>query len=124
MASRRSRRAPQRGRSFTYGSVPERIAPAAAHLAATRDKGALQRLLVDSLRFNVMIGTPLFILCASFMEGLLQLLTKGQAFSGETFWVGQVLLLWSYSMIITHTISMKVFMMSGHEKRLTQLSVT
>ena len=51
-------------------------------------------------------------------------MTKGQAISGEVFWVGQVLLLWSYSLIITHSISKKVFMMCGHEKRLTVLSVT
>lgn len=106
------------------GQVPETISPAAAHLSATGDKGALQRLLMDSSRFNVMVGTPLFLLCAFFMEGLLHLLTKGQAFSGETFWVGQVLLLWCYSMQITHSITKKIFMMCGHEKRLTQLSVT
>lgn len=105
------------------GQMPETISPAAAHLSATGDKGALQRLLMDSSRFNVMIGTPLFILCACFMEGLLNLLTKGQAFTGETFWVGQVLLFWCYSMLITHSISKKIFMMCGHEKRLTHLSV-
>ena len=105
------------------GQMPETISPVAAHLSAKGDKGALQRLLADGTRFNVMIGTPLFIMCACFMEGLLSLLTKGQASRGETFWVGQVLLLWCYSMIITHAISKKVFMMCGHEKRLTQLSV-
>lgn len=105
------------------GQVPETISPAAAHLSATGDKGALQRLLMDSSRFNVMVGTPLFILCAFYMEGLLHLLTKGQAFVGETFWVGEVLLLWCYSLQITHSITKKVFMMCGHEKRLTQLSV-
>lgn len=105
------------------GQMPETISPAAAHLAAKGDKGALQRLLADSTRFNVMIGTPLFIMCAFFMEGLLYLLTKGQAVSGPTFWVGQALLLWAYSLLITHGISKKIFMMCGHEKRLTQLSV-
>lgn len=108
--------------SFT-GQMPETISPAAAHLSAKGDKGALQRLLADSTRFNVMIGTPLFIMCACFMEGLLSLLTKGQATSGPTFWVGQALLVWSYSLLITHGISKKIFMMCGHEKRLTQLSV-
>jgi O-antigen/teichoic acid export membrane protein len=103
--------------------MPETISPAAAHLNAQGDRPALQRLLADSTRFNVMIGTPLFIMCACYMEGLLHLLTKGQATSGETFWVGQVLLVWCYSLIITHSIAKKVFMMCGHEKRLTQLSV-
>jgi O-antigen/teichoic acid export membrane protein len=108
--------------SFT-SQLPETISPAAAHLSARGDGGALQRLLADGTRFNVMLGTPLFLLCAFFMEGLLHLLTKGQAISGPTFWTGQTLLLWSYSMLITHGISKKVFMMTGHERRLTVYSV-
>lgn len=108
--------------AFT-SQMPETVSPAAAHFQASGDRGALQRLLADSTRFNVMLATPLFILCAFFMEGLLHLLTKGQAVGGETFWVGQTLLLWCYTIIITHSISKKIFMMCGHEKRLTQLSV-
>lgn len=108
--------------AFT-SQMPETISPAAAHLQAKGDRGALQRLLADSTRFNVMLATPLFIMCACFMEGLLHLLTKGQAVSGEVFWVGQVLLVWCYSIIITHSMSKKIFMMCGHEKRLTQLSL-
>lgn len=108
--------------AFT-SQMPETVSPAAAHFQATGDRGALQRLLADSTRFNVMLATPLYIMCACFMEGLLHLLTKGQAFQGETFWVGQLLLLWCYTIIITHSISKKIFMMCGHEKRLTQLSV-
>jgi O-antigen/teichoic acid export membrane protein len=108
--------------AFT-SQMPETVSPAAAHFQAQGDKGALRRLLADGTRFNVMLATPLYILCACFMEGLLSLLTKGQAVGGETFWTGQVLLLWCYSIIITHSISKKVFMMCGHEKRLTQLSV-
>jgi O-antigen/teichoic acid export membrane protein len=108
--------------AFT-SQMPETVSPAAAHFQATGDRGALQRLLADSTRFNVMLATPLYIMCACFMEGLLHLLTKGQAYRGETFWVGQILLLWCYTIIITHSISKKIFMMCGHEKRLTQLSV-
>jgi O-antigen/teichoic acid export membrane protein len=108
--------------AFT-SQMPETVSPAAAHFSAQGDRGALQRLLADSTRFNVMIATPLFIMCACFMEGLLHLLTKGQAIAGQVFWVGQVLLLWCYSIIITHSISKKIFMMCGHEKRLTLLSV-
>lgn len=109
--------------AFT-SQMPETVSPAAAHFQAKGDRGALQRLLADSTRFNVMLATPLYILCAFFMEGLLSLLTKGQAIAGDVFWVGQVLLLWCYSIIITHSISKKIFMMTGHEKRLTWFSVT
>ena len=49
--------------------MPETVSPAAAHLAAKGDKAALQRLLADGTRFNVMLGTPLYIMCACFMEG-------------------------------------------------------
>jgi O-antigen/teichoic acid export membrane protein len=107
--------------SFTL-QLPETISPAAAHLHAQGDKNALQRLLVDGTRFNVMVATPLFIMCAFFMEGLLSLLTKGQTMDPQAFWTGEVLLFWGYTTIITHSISKKIFMMCGHEKRLTQLS--
>jgi O-antigen/teichoic acid export membrane protein len=107
--------------SFTL-QLPETISPAAAHLHAKGDRNSLQRLLVDGTRFNVMVATPLYILCAFYMEGLMDLLTKGQVISSETFWTGQALLLWGYTTIITHSISKKIFMMCGHEKRLTRLS--
>jgi O-antigen/teichoic acid export membrane protein len=108
--------------SFTL-QLPETISPAAAHLHAKGDRTALQRLLVDGTRFNVMVATPLYLLCALFMEGLMRLLNKNQPVSQDTFWTGQVLLLWGYSTIITHSISKKIFMMCGHEKRLVQLSI-
>jgi O-antigen/teichoic acid export membrane protein len=107
--------------SFTL-QLPETISPAAAHLHAKGDKNALQRLLIDGTRFNVMVATPLYILCAFYMEGLMSLLTKGSKIDPQTFWTGQVLLLWGYTTIITHSISKKIFMMCGHERKLTQLS--
>ncbi|MDB6017034.1 MAG: hypothetical protein JWR19_1523 [Pedosphaera sp.] len=108
--------------SFTL-QLPETISPAAAHLHAQGDRTALQRLLVDGTRFNVMVATPLYLLCALFMEGLMSILNKGQAISPDTFWAGQALMLWGYTTIITHSISKKIFMMCGHEKKLIQLSI-
>lgn len=111
----------------TFGSftaqLPITVSPAAAHLNAKGDREGLRRLLTDGTRFNVMLATPLFVLCSCFMEGLLSLLTKGHVAGGETFWVAQVLLFWSYSSVITHSISKQIFMMCGHERRLTCLSV-
>ena len=107
--------------NFTL-QLPETISPAAAHLHAQGDKTALQRLLIDGTRFNVMLGTPLYLLCAFFFEGLVKILTKGQAPSDQTFWTGQVLLFWGYTSIITHSISKKIFMMCDQERKLVQLS--
>ena len=107
--------------NFTL-QLPETISPAAAHLHAQGDKTALQRLLIDGTRFNVMLGTPLYLLCAFFFEGLVKILTKGQAPSAQTFWTGEVLLLWGYTSIITHGISKKIFMMCGQERKLVQIS--
>lgn len=107
--------------NFTL-QLPETISPAAAHLHAQGDKTALQRLLIDGTRFNVMLGTPLYLLCAFFFEGLVKILTKGQAPDPQTFWTGQVLLFWGYTSIITHSISKKIFMMCDQERKLVQLS--
>jgi O-antigen/teichoic acid export membrane protein len=102
--------------------LPETLSPAAAHLHATDDGEALRRLMTEGARAQVTIATPMYLICAFWMEGFLYLLTKGKAFNGEAYWVGQVLLLWIYTTIITHSVPKKVFMMTGHERRLTIFS--
>ncbi|HEX4343571.1 MAG TPA: oligosaccharide flippase family protein [Verrucomicrobiae bacterium] len=102
--------------------LPETLSPAAAHMAAVDDKQGLRRLMTEGARAQVTIATPMYLICAFWMEGFLDLLTKGQEVSGEAYWVGQLLLLWIYTMIITHSVPKKVFMMTGHHKRLTALS--
>ena len=102
--------------------IPDTLSPAAAHLHAKGDKDFLRRLLVDGTRFSVMLATPLYLLCAFFLEQLLWILT-GQSSHPQTFWTGQILLFWVYTTILTQSVSKRIFMMSGHERRLTWLGV-
>ena len=103
--------------------VQDTLSPAAAHLAAVGDRAALRDLLVNSLRWSVLIGTPLYLLCAFFLEELLRLLTGDRVIARDTFLVGHVLLAWYYTTILTHSVSKRIFMMSGHERRLMWLGV-
>jgi O-antigen/teichoic acid export membrane protein len=102
--------------------IPETFSPAAAHLHAKGDKEQLRSLLLQGTRFSVMIATPMYLICASYMDQLLQLLT-GERTLRETFWIGQTLLLWGYTTILTQSVSKRIFMMSGHERRLMWLGV-
>ena len=103
--------------------VQDTLSPAAAHLHATGDQGALRELLLDSLRWSVLIATPLYLLCAFYQDELLQLLTGDRLIPRGTFLVGQVLLAWFYTTILTHSVSKRIFMMCGHERRLMWLGL-
>ena len=103
--------------------VQDTLSPAAAHLHATGDKAALQDLLTNSLRWTVLIATPLYLLCAFYLLELLRLLTGDKNLSDETIWVGHVLLAWFYTTILTHSVSKRIFMMTGHERRLMWLGL-
>lgn len=109
-------------RDFTK-QVQDTLSPAAAHLHADRNHAALRDLLVQGTRCSVMIATPLYLLCAFYLDELLQLLTGDHALSRETWLVGQVLLAWYYTTILTHSVSKPIFMMTGHERKLMWLGV-
>lgn len=102
--------------------LPDTFSPAAAHLHGKGDKDFLRELLVNGTRLSVMIGTPIYLICAFYMQGLLRLLTGGAA-QTETFWIGQVLLFWGYSSLITQSVSKRIFIMCGHEKKLMIITV-
>ena len=102
--------------------IPDTLSPAAAHLHAKGDKDFLRQLLVNGTRFSVMIATPLYLLCAFFLEPLIWILTDEKV-NPQTYWTGQVLLFWIYTTIITQSVSKRIFMMSGHERRLMWLGV-
>ena len=103
--------------------VQDTLSPAAAHLHTTGDRAALRDLLVNSLRWSVLIATPLYLLCAFYLEDLLRLLTGDRVIARETFLVGQVLLVWFYTTILTHSVSKRIFMMCGHERQLMRLGL-
>jgi O-antigen/teichoic acid export membrane protein len=108
--------------NFTQ-QLPDTFSSAAAHLHARGDRDKLQQLLVNGTRFSVMIATPAYFIGAFYMEGILRLLTGRQDLGPETFWIGQVLLLWQYMTLITQSVTKRIFMMTGHEKRLMWLGV-
>ena len=103
--------------------VPETLSPAAAHLHARGDKTFLRSLLVNGTRVSVMIATPLFLVSGFYMEEILWLLTGEKNVPREMYWVGQALLFWGYTMILTQSVSKRIFMMTGHERRLMWLGL-
>ncbi len=98
--------------------VQDTLSPAAAHLHATGDHEALKDLIMLSLRWSVIIATPLYLLCGFYLQELLQLLTGDGVIPKETWLTGQVLLFWFYVSILTHSVSKRIYMMSGHERKL------
>jgi O-antigen/teichoic acid export membrane protein len=103
--------------------LPAVFSPVAAHMHAKGDKGFLRSLLVNGTRVAVMIATPGYLICAFYMEGLLRILTGAKGANMETYWIGQVLLLWCYINIITQSVTRRIFVMCGHEKRLMWVTV-
>jgi O-antigen/teichoic acid export membrane protein len=101
--------------------LPDAFSPAAAHLHAGGNRAVLQQLLINGTRFAVMVATPLYLVCALNMDGLLRWLT-GEVLPA-TFAVGQVLLFWSYTTVVTQSVSKRIYMMCGHERRLMYLGV-
>jgi O-antigen/teichoic acid export membrane protein len=109
--------------SLLVQQLPDTFSPAAAHFNAKKDKTYLRQLLVNGTRLSILIATPLYLVCAFYMDGLLVLLTGDTALHRETYWVGQVLLLWGYISLVTQSVGKRIFMMCGHERRLMRLSV-
>jgi O-antigen/teichoic acid export membrane protein len=103
--------------------IPDTLSPAAAHLNAKGDKEFLRKLLIDGARFSVLVTTPLYLICAFYLEHILRLLTGSKALDPQIWWVGQTLLLWQYVTVVTQSVSKRIFMMCGHEKRLMWLGV-
>lgn len=109
-------------REFTK-QLQDTISPAAAHLHASADHEALRDLLVRSTRWAVLIATPLYLLCAFHLEDLLKLLTGDRHIAHEVWLTGQVLLLWYFAAIPTHSVFQRIYMMTGHERKLVRFGL-
>jgi O-antigen/teichoic acid export membrane protein len=103
--------------------LPSIFSPTAAHLHAKGDKVFLRALLINGTRLSVMLATPGYLICAFYMEPLLRLLTGAKSANTETFWIGEVLVFWGYTTVMTQSVTKRVFMMCGHERRLTWLTI-
>ncbi|MDB6038274.1 MAG: hypothetical protein JWM99_2115 [Verrucomicrobiales bacterium] len=104
--------------------IPETLSPAAAHLHASGDKDFLRRLLIDGTRITVLLATPLYLICACYMDSILRIITGFKQSAPETYWVGEVLLFWAYTTVLTQSVTKRIFMMCGHERRLMWLSIS
>ena len=52
------------------------------------------------------------------MDGLIRLLTGVKQPTAEMLWVGQLLLFWYYSLVLTHWVFKRMFLMAGQERRM------
>lgn len=103
--------------------LQDALSPAAAHLHASGDHDSVRALLRQGTRWSALIATPLYVFCAFGMQQLLRLLTGDEQISRETFLVSQVLLFWFYTTTLTHSVSKRIYMMTGHERRLMWLGI-
>jgi O-antigen/teichoic acid export membrane protein len=88
-----------------------------------KDTAGLRDLLVKSSSLTVLLTTPLYALCAAYLTPLVKLLTGLEAIDSATYWVGQSLLLATYSSLITSSCSKRILMMCGWERRLLRISM-
>lgn len=111
-----------------FGQVTRQIAdvlsPTAAHLHAKGDAAALRELLVNGMRYSVLAATPLYLVTAVYMDGVIRLLTGVKHPTAEMLWAGELLLFWYYSLVMTHWVYKRMFMMAGEEKRMMWQGVT
>ena len=98
--------------------LAEVLAPTAAHLHAHGDNPALRRMLVEGLRFSILAATPLYILTAAYLDGLIRLITGDPHPAPAVLWTGQILLLWNYGLTVTHWVFKKMYLMAGQERRM------
>lgn len=104
--------------------LQEALSPAAASLHASGDSEGLKDLLMRTSRLTFLISTPLYLLCAFYLDALIRLLTGLDAVSTETFLVGQILLLAIYSSQMTNSCTKRILMMCGFERKLLAVSMT
>ena len=94
------------------------LAPTAAHLHAEGNAAELRYLMLSSMRYTITAATPLYIVTAAYMEGIIHVLTGVEHPSAPMWWAGELLLFWFYSLNLTHEVYKNMFMMAGQEKRM------
>lgn len=106
----------------TYGSLTLQVArvlsPTAAHLNASGDQNALSRVLLSSMRFIGLLGTLLWLLTVTYMDGVIRLIAGEDNPTPEMIGAGIMVTTWFYSEGITHAVFRSIYMMVGQERRL------
>ena len=103
--------------------MQDALTPAAAQMNVHNDHGGLRELLVKSTQLTLFLTTPLYGLCAVYMVPIIKLLTGLKAVDSSTFWVGQSLLLATFSSLLTNSCSKRILMMCGWERKLLKISL-
>jgi len=103
--------------------MQDALTPAAAQMNIQNDTAGLRELLFKSSTLTLLLTTPLYALCAAYLEPLVKILTGLKELEASTFWVGQALLLATYSSLITNSCSKRILMMCGWEKKLLRISM-
>lgn len=103
--------------------MQDALTPAAARLNIQGDASGLRDLLLRSTQFTVLLTIPLYGLSAAYLAPLIRLLTGLPALDDATYWVGQALLLATFSSLVTNSCSKRILMMCGWEKKLLSLSL-
>ena len=103
--------------------MQDALSPAAAHLHAKGDMSAVRALLLQSSRLTILATTPLYALCAAYLDPVIRILSGLKQIDATTFWVGEALLLATYSTLITSSCSKRIMVMCGWERRLLKVSV-
>lgn len=111
----------------TYGTLTIQLArvlsPTAAHLHATGDKDSLSRVLLSSMRFSALLGTLLWILTITYMDGVIRLIAGEDEPTLEMIGAGIMVTTWFYSEGTTHSVFRSIYMMAGQERRLMKSAV-
>jgi O-antigen/teichoic acid export membrane protein len=103
--------------------LQDALSPAAAHMNASGDHSGLSDLLLKTSKLTFLITTPLYGLCAVYLEPLIRLLTGLDSVERDTLIVGQVLLFAVFSSQLTNSCAKRILMMCGYEKKLLGLSL-
>jgi O-antigen/teichoic acid export membrane protein len=104
--------------------IQEAVSPAAAHLGGKNDKMGIRDLLFKSSRFTILLTTPVYAFCAAYLDPVIKVLSGLKHVDTSTFWVGQALLLATYSSTLTNSCPKRVLVMCGWEKPLLKVSAT
>ena len=102
--------------------IHEALSPAAAKFNATGNTSGLRSLLVDGTRISLIVALPLYVIFAMRLPVLMRLLT-GNAISPEAWLTGQIMLVWFLTTIATHSTTKRIFVMTGHERRLLKYGI-
>jgi O-antigen/teichoic acid export membrane protein len=103
--------------------LQDALGPAAASMHATGDLQGLRDLLLRTSQLTFVIATPLYALCAVYLDPLIRLLTGMESIAAETLLVGHLLLLAIYSSQLTNSCAKRILMMCGYERKLLELSL-